>query len=282
MTGGHMRELGIFEDTDGVKISYEVYGKGRRTILFMHGLLMDSNLNRRLAENLAAEGNRVILVDLPGHGRSDKPLRASEHRMDAYARRILHLMDALRLRSVVIGGMSLGAGVALQVCLLAPKRVKAMIIEMPVLERATPVAALLFTPWLISTHYARPAISALRQVVRRIPMEHLGLFDQLTGPLMLEPEETVAVLHGVLVGPVAPTAEERKAMTQPTLVIGHRSGRLHPFGDANRLAQQMPNARLLEANSMLELRVRPARLTAEIAGFLDEVFAPAVPVATTA
>ena len=113
-------------------------------------------------------------------------------------------------------------------------------------------------------------------------MERLGLFDQLTGPLMLEPEETVAVLHGVLVGPVAPTAEERKAMTQPTLVIGHRSGRLHPFGDANRLAQQMPNARLLEANSMLELRVRPARLTAEIAGFLDEVFTPAVPVATTA
>ena len=109
-----MRELGIFEDTDGVKISYEIYGKGRRTLLFMHGLLMDSNLNRRLAENLAAEGNRVILVDLPGHGRSDKPLRASDHRMDAYARRILHLMDALRLRSVVIGGMSLGAGVALQ------------------------------------------------------------------------------------------------------------------------------------------------------------------------
>ncbi len=270
-----MRELGVFEDHDGVKISYEIYGTGRRTVLFMHGLLMDSNLNRRLAEALAEEGNRVILVDLPGHGRSDKPLRASEHRMDAYAVRVLHLMDALRLKTAVIGGMSLGAGVALQVCLLAPKRVRAMIIEMPVLERATPVAALLFTPWLVSTHYAKPVITVLRDLAKRIPVERLGLLDQLSGPLMLSPEETVAVLHGVLVGPVAPTAEERTAMTQPTLVIGHRSGRLHPFGDANRLASQMPNATLLEANSMVELRVRPARITGEIAQFLDSVFRPA-------
>ena len=275
-----MRELGVFEDTDGLKISYEIYGTGRRTVLFMHGLLMDSNLNRRLAEALAEEGNRVILVDLPGHGRSDKPLRASEHRMDAYAVRVLHLMDALGLKTAVVGGMSLGAGVALQLCLLAPKRVRAMIIEMPVLERATPVAALLFTPWLVSTYYAKPVIAAIRDLAKRIPVERLGLLDQLGGPLMLSPEETVAVLHGVLVGPVAPTGEERMAMTQPTLVIGHRSGRLHPFGDASRLASQMPNATLLEANSMLELRVRPARITGEIAQFLDSVFRPARPAVT--
>jgi hypothetical protein len=38
------------------------------------------------------------------------------------------------------------------------------------------------------------------------------------------------------------------------------------------LAEEMANARLIEANSLIELRVRPARLTDEIAVFLDEVW----------
>jgi hypothetical protein len=38
------------------------------------------------------------------------------------------------------------------------------------------------------------------------------------------------------------------------------------------LAQEMPNARLLEANSLVELRLQPERLTSEIAAFLDEVW----------
>jgi hypothetical protein len=38
------------------------------------------------------------------------------------------------------------------------------------------------------------------------------------------------------------------------------------------LVEEMPNARLLEANSIMELRTQPERLTNEIAGFLDEVW----------
>lgn len=62
-------------------------------------------------------------------------------------------------------------------------------------------------------------------------------------------------------------------MTMPALVIGHRSDRLHPLGDASRLASQLPAGRLLEAHTIFELRSRPQRLTDEIAGFLDEVWA---------
>ena len=58
---------------DGVRLYYEVHGHGPRVLVFMHGILMDSNMNRRLAADLAARGNRVVLLDLPGHGLSDKP-----------------------------------------------------------------------------------------------------------------------------------------------------------------------------------------------------------------
>jgi hypothetical protein len=60
----------------------------------------------------------------------------------------------------------------------------------------------------------------------------------------------------------------------PALVLGHRRDPVHPFSDAGMLAEELPNARLLEADSLVELRLHPERLTEEIAGFLDEVWAP--------
>jgi pimeloyl-ACP methyl ester carboxylesterase len=256
----------------GVALSYEIHGSGERTLVYLHGLLLDNAVNRRLARALAARGNRVVLVDLPGHGASDKPLHASAHRMDAYAGRVLGLLDELGTDRVVLGGMSLGADVTLLAAQRAPGRVAGMVLEMPVLERATPVAAMLFTPLLALTHYGAPVVRAVTRVARHVPRSRLGPLGQYFGPFVLDPDEMVAVLHGILVGPVAPTAEERAAMHMPALVIGHRADRLHQLGDASRLAQQLPDARLVEARSVLELRLRPARLTAAIASFLDEVW----------
>ncbi len=265
-------EVGTFTDGD-VTLSYEIHGAGPRTLVYMHGLLLDSQLNRRLAADLADAGHRVVLLDLPGHGASDKPRRAAAHRMDAYARRVLRLMDHLGIERAAVGGVSLGADVTLQVAVLAPERVQAMVIEMPVLEQATPVAAMIFVPLLALTHYAPIALRATSRLARALPRHRLGPLGQVMAPLLLEPEEMVAVLHGVLVGPVAPTAEERRAMTMPALVIGHRSDRLHPFGDASRLAAQLPAGQLVEARTMFELRVAPERLTRRIAEFLDEAWA---------
>lgn len=264
-------EIRTFDDGD-LTLSYEVHGSGDRVLVYMHGLLLDAAVNRRLARDLADAGNKVVLLDLPGHGRSDKPRRAAAHRLDAYARRVVHLLDELGTARAVVGGVSLGADVSLQVALLAPERLRGMILEMPVLEQATPFAALLFTPLLTATYYGAPVLRRLSRLARRVPRHALGPLDQVFGPLSLDPDEMVAVLHGVLVGPVAPTEEERSLITAPSLVIGHRSDRLHPLSDASRLAAQLPNARLVEARSMVELRVTPARLTTQIVRFLDDVW----------
>jgi pimeloyl-ACP methyl ester carboxylesterase len=265
-------ELRTFEH-GGLTLSYEVHGSGPHTVVYLHGILLDSHSNRRLAADLAALGHRVILVDLPGHGRSDKPRHAAEHRMDAYAEHVVALLEEVATEPVVLGGMSLGADVSLQVAVRAPERLAALVLEMPVLEQATPGAALLFTPLLLATHYAAPVLRVVSGLARRLPREHLGALDQVLGALILEPEEMAAVLHGILVGPVAPTAAERRALTMPALVIGHRSDQLHPFGDAAKLAKQLPEGRLVEAGNLFELRLHPARLTAEIADFLGQVWA---------
>jgi pimeloyl-ACP methyl ester carboxylesterase len=264
-------ELGSFVD-DGVSLSYEVFGKGERTVVYLHGILLDSFVNHRLAEDLAANGFRVILLDLPGHGRSDKPHAIALHRMDSYASRVVRLLDALGIERAVVGGVSLGADVALQVALSAPQRLTGMILEMPVLEQAVPAALVIFAPVLFAASYAAPVVRAILRLARRIPRRRLGVLGSAMGAVELDPDDIAAVLNGVVVGPVAPTVPERVAMTVPALVIGHGSDRLHPLGDAAQLAAQLPDAHFVEARSVFELRLRPHRLTAEIVTFLHNVW----------
>ena len=130
------------------------------------------------------------------------------------------------------------------------------------LERATPSIALTFVPLLLALHYARLPMGVFTGAMRRAPRTHLGPLDSVLNAASMDPEQIAAVLHGVLLGPVAPTYEQRVAIAAPTLVLAHRADVLHPFSDARSLAGQVPWAQLVQARSPLELRLRPRRLTA--------------------
>jgi len=90
-----------------------------------------------------------------------------------------------------------------------------------------------------------------------------------------DPKPSASVLQGLFYGRVAPPREERAQMTQPTLVIGHYRDPIHPFSDSDMLVRELPHARLVQASSILELRLTPERLTAEIVEFIGECFRPA-------
>jgi hypothetical protein len=78
------------------------------------------------------------------------------------------------------------------------------------------------------------------------------------------------VLQGILFGRTAPERAARERFEAPALVIGHPRDPLHPFSDADMLAAELPAGRLIDANSIIELRVSPERLTGKIAAFIDE------------
>ena len=82
------------------------------------------------------------------------------------------------------------------------------------------------------------------------------------------------MLQGIFAGRTAPHRSERRTFTAPSLVIGHHRDPVHPFSDAGLLAEELPNARLLEASSIVELRMAPERLTDEIAEFIDDCWRP--------
>ena len=255
------------------RLSYEVYGSGDRVLVWLHALLFDATLGRSLARRLAARGNRVVLLDLLGHGHSDKPQHAGQHRMDIYAEQVLCLLDELGADQVVLGGVSLGTNVSLLTAVRAPERVRGLVLEMPVLERAAPAAALTFVPLLLETHYARPVMRLATRAVSLLPRVGIDAIDALLNTASNDPAVIASVLHGILLGPVAPTIDQRRTITAPALVLGHGIDLIHSFKDAERLAQQLPQARLIRTRTFAELWVQPARLTAEIAEFLDRVWA---------
>jgi pimeloyl-ACP methyl ester carboxylesterase len=256
----------------GYRIAYDVHGEGDRTLVLIHGLLMNRRMYDRLAPEMAARGNRVITVDLLGHGDSDKPQDMRLYSMSSFASQAAALVDHLGLRAPVVGGTSLGANVTLELAVHHPESPGGLFIEMPVLEDALLGAALIFTPILLGLRLGKPALQAVSLALQRVPRTHY-LLDVVLDWLRRDPEASRAVLEGILYAGAAPPSEERQLVQHPALVIGHPNDPLHPFSDAGMLVEEMPSARLVDANSIFEWRFSPARLNDELSRFLDEVFA---------
>jgi hypothetical protein len=90
--------------------------------------------------------------------------------------------------------------------------------------------------------------------------------------LRRDPESSLTVFKGLLAGRTCPPHWEREKFEAPALVVGHPSDPLHPFSDSDQLVREMPNARLVDANSIIEWRLNPGRLDDELGRFLNEVW----------
>lgn len=255
---------------DGHRLAYCEHGSGERVVVLLHGLLLSKAMHRGLAEQFAQRGYRVLSLDLLGHGESDKPLDMSEHSMQLYATQARALLDHLGIDQAVFLGTSLGANTALELAVIAPERVRGMVIEMPVLDNAILGAGVAFLPPMLAMRLAAPLMQATSGLARHLPTFGIGLLETVSDWTRAEPGPSLAVLQGLFFGRIAPPRSLRKTLTPPALVIGHPGDPIHPFSDAGELAQELLNARLLEATSIFELRVKPARLTAEIADFIGE------------
>jgi pimeloyl-ACP methyl ester carboxylesterase len=259
---------------DGWRLVYDEYGSGNRPLVLVHGLLLSRRMHAPLARELAERGNRVICVDLLGHGESDAPRDMWRYSMPTFGGQIIGLLDHLGVDEAVIGGTSLGANSALEAACQAPERLRGAVIEMPVLDNALLACAVAFTPLLVGLTFGAPITRNFARLARRVPrgMSYLG--DVALDAASQDPGPASAVLQGLFFGRTAPPREERALIETPALVIGHGRDPVHPFSDSDMLVRELPNGRLLEANSLLELRVAPERLTGEISRFVDECWNP--------
>jgi pimeloyl-ACP methyl ester carboxylesterase len=272
--GTHLASEGVgqlFVESD--RLEYTEFGSGDRWVVLLHGQLMPRRMHEPLARVLAAEGLHVVTLDLLGHGRSDRPEDPKEYSMTAWGEQVVALLDHLGAERAVVGGTSLGANVSLEVAVLAPERVQGVLLEMPVLDNAVEAGIIAFAPLLFLSRFFPPSIRLTAAGARLFPRRLAPFWGQIVlDTLDQRPRSMAAVIHGIFFGRVAPSSRTRRGITAPALVVGHPRDPIHLDVDAQMVAEELPNARYLQATSILEWRFRPERLNAEALAFVTQVW----------
>jgi pimeloyl-ACP methyl ester carboxylesterase len=114
-----------FAILDGMKVHYLKSGKGNQTVVLVHGWTCDANF-WRFQMPVLSKDSRVIAIDLPGHGQSDKPHVA--YTPDLFARAINAVLIDAGVQRAVLVGHSLGTPIIRQFYRMYPKKTAALVI----------------------------------------------------------------------------------------------------------------------------------------------------------
>ena len=118
-------EQSSYADVNGLKMYYEVYGKGKPIVL-IHGSYMTIPWNWSHIIPLLAKDRKVIVAEMQGHGRTRDISR--EFSYEGMADDVSSLLTYLKIDSADILGYSMGAGVAFQVAVRHPNQVRRLVI----------------------------------------------------------------------------------------------------------------------------------------------------------
>jgi pimeloyl-ACP methyl ester carboxylesterase len=142
------------------RISALSAGTGSETIVCVHGL-GGTKASFLPTVNALADDYRVVAIDLPGFGESDKPIGAP---YDApwFARAAFEAMDALGVERAHIAGNSMGGRVAIEAGLTDRDRIGALVLLSPAL------AWLKSRPWAPLIRALRPELGLIQPAPRPI------------------------------------------------------------------------------------------------------------------
>jgi pimeloyl-ACP methyl ester carboxylesterase len=113
-----------FATLDGHKIHYVSYGSGDRALVFIHGWTCDATFWQ--AQAPVYEKTRSLLIDLPGHGQSDKP--EVSYSMDVFARAVDAVLTDAGVKTATLVGHSMGTPVAVRFLQMYPEKVAGIVI----------------------------------------------------------------------------------------------------------------------------------------------------------
>jgi pimeloyl-ACP methyl ester carboxylesterase len=116
---------GGYADVNGLKLYYEVYGKGKPIVL-LHGSYMNIPMNWAHAIPLLARSRQVIVAEMQGHGRTRDVPR--EFSYEAMGDDVSGLLGHLKIESADVLGYSMGGGIAFQMAIRHPERVRRLVI----------------------------------------------------------------------------------------------------------------------------------------------------------
>ena len=113
-----------FATLDGMRVHYTSFGSGKEAVVFIHGWACDLTFWRLQAP--VYQKQRALLLDLPGHGQSDKP--DIPYTQELFACAVEAVMRDAGVEKAVLVGHSMGTPVALTFLSRFPEKAKALVI----------------------------------------------------------------------------------------------------------------------------------------------------------
>jgi pimeloyl-ACP methyl ester carboxylesterase len=263
---------------DGINFRYLDVGQGT-PFVFQHGIGGDVRQPAGLYR--PPKGIRLLCLDARAHGQTQPLGDPSALTFDIFGDDLVALLDHLGVERAVIGGISMGAGVALNVAVRYPERVAGLVLSRPAwldgpmppenVARYAGIARLLRAVGAASDRGLAlllalaefEASGDYRNLLASSPDTAQSLRGQLTN------ERAIAAVARLERLPAdRPLADLRaaEAIRVPTLVLAHRQDPIHRFAFGQVLEGAIPGARLVELTPKSIARERHA---AEVQGWLD-------------
>lgn len=199
-----------FAPFEGIKVHYRTSGEGESALIFVHGWTCNSGFWR--GQTSAFPEMRVIAVDLPGHGQSDKP--QAEYSMSYFARSIEAVMRDARVKRAVLVGHSMGTPVVRQFYRLYPQETLGLVIVDGGLRMFAPKAQTDQFLAMLKSNYKSTAPQMLEGMLAPIKDEKLK--TDIRSSMLATPDH---VAIGAMVGMADEKVYEKDPIKVPVLAI---------------------------------------------------------------
>jgi len=255
---------------DGIHFNYQDAGRGV-PFFFLHGLGADVTQPFGLFRPPA--GFRLLSFDCRAHGQTCPVGPDEKIGFASFADDLLALMDHLGIGRAVVGGISMGAGVALNFTLRYPGRVRALILQRPAWldgPRDENVEVYSTMAQMIRRHGAQKGLeifklSALyKNVLQQAPNVAKSLVAQFQHPRAVE---MAVLLERIPLDAPNHDRTEWHAINVPTLVLANRQDPVHPFEYGETLAREIPGA---EFKELTPKSVSVDKHNAEVQRFMED------------
>ena len=257
----------------GLKLAGTDTGAGF-PVIFQHGLGGD---DAQVAEVFPdTTGVRRLTLDCRGQGRS--PLGEPRHLSIAtFADDVLAFADHCGVQRFAVGGISMGAAIALRIAVQVPDRVTALVLGRPAwtwaaappnMQVFAEVAGLLRNSGPQTALAAFDASASARTLAVDAPDNLASLRRFFERP---DPRATAELLAAIAKDGQGIEQEDVHALKCPVLVIGNGLDAIHPLTMARTLAACIPGARFTEIAPKATDRSRhAAEFQAAVADFLND------------
>ena len=249
----------LFTPAGGPLLSVDDTGGAEPAMLFQHGLCGDA---RQTAEVFPASAAfHRITLECRGHGTSE-PGEPAKFSIATFTGDAIDLIESLGLAPLVVGGISMGAAIAMRMAVMRPDLVSGLVIARPAWAAAAAPANMQANAEVGALLARMPAAAARETFMsgataRQLAVEAPDNLASLEGFFSRQPQAvTAALLQSISADGPGVTGEQLKQIAVPTLVIGNRMDSVHPLALAETVAALIPTAHLIEITPKAQDRAR--------------------------